>query len=937
MASKLKLLLSGVLCALLIAGAYDHIFNIESNKCVMTYMFEYPEFIPVSFSAHIKKLFPHYHLYSYGEGNYSDILKGGFYAGIPVLFIPGNGGSYRQVRSLASVAYRKALDDETDFHFNFFTVDLNEELGAFYGPALKRQTEFVTYAIKRILKLYDDRVRKPKSIVLVGHSMGGMVARALLASENVTASTVPIIITQATPHTRPVVTVDHHLKEFYEEVNDYWEKERTCKLKDVVLITIGGGRNDIQVATSHINTPFADIATTTANVPHCWLTADHQAIVWCKQLVMAIVRSLFDLVDSSTKQIATSRKLIVDTFEFHLSKRISGKRFKRATYSEEVVFDERADWIVLDSRQETYVANRTEKNTFLVIPLNPTHRLYQKATIVASNLNRKDWIMACKTELKNDKSVCVKGENLSPKTKKLYGKVKAVQLELPVLSKKGHTAIAVCIGPTDERVEVAIDVHSENGRHRSVEVPVFIRSFTQTLIVDTTPQKALSYNVSLLGLQEPWQSFRFMLRPRQRCEGQTVTTAMIYMPWAQKESYLQRSGQVVSFSAELDLPPSPGDNSSASIQFFLNPQCTYSVIIQGSLIGVFRRLVWLYGAQIPSYCAVHLLLALANQLKVIGEEGYCPSFFSAVIALTPVAVVPFTKVFNLILYNFDISDDFTIMSNNGESLGILPILMFLSILPITVIIGVFSWGLVVLSGNAAHSFIVKILGRSIGGGEVVGDVVVAGLSRVPLLVSVALISLAYSSCGTLALCLGAGFYFIKISRSYEDYIQGLLIKLIPGLRKDEDDKKALSSIHLHITILLLVTLVAAFNVPALIIWGRSLGHNLQLPEDPSLIVTVWLLVVLSFLWQWETPRIDRKYYNYVSYAVRGIAVFTLLFGSIHIYRVPFFLVSALSLMTLHQFLAPSKPLVTQVSEQADSDDITRDNYIDEIGAEYIVS
>ncbi|XP_066952739.1 GPI inositol-deacylase [Macrobrachium rosenbergii] len=937
MASKLKLLLAGVLCALLMAGAYDHIFNIETNKCLMTYMFEYPQFIPVSFPARIKKLFPHYHLYSYGEGNYSDILREGYYAGIPVLFIPGNGGSYRQVRSLASVAYRKALDDETDFAFNFFTVDLNEELGAFYGPALKRQTEFVTYAIRQILKLYDDRVRKPKSIVLVGHSMGGMVARALLASENVTASTVPLIITQATPHTRPVVTVDHHLKEFYEKVNDYWEKERNCTLKDVILITVGGGRNDIQVATSHINTPFADIATTTSNVPHCWLTADHQAIVWCKQLVMAIVRSLFDIVDSSTKQITTSRKLIVDTFEFHLAKRITGKRFKRATYSEEVAFDENADWIVLETRQETYVANKTGKNTFLVIPLNPTHRLYQKATIVASNLNRKDWIMACKTEMRKNKRICVKGENLSQKTKKLYGKVKTVQLELPALSKNGYTAIAVYIGPTDERVEVAIDVHSENGRHRSVEVPVFIRSFTQTLIVDTTPQKALSYNVSLLGLQEPWQSFRFMLRPRQRCEGQTVTTAMIYMPWAQKESYLQRSGQVVSFSAELDLPPPPGDNSSASIQFFLNPQCTYSVIIQGSLIGVFRRLVWLYGAQIPSYCAVHLLLALANQLKVIGEEGYCPSFFSAVIALSPVTVVPFTKVINLILYNLDILDDFTVMSNNGESLGILPILMFLGILPITLIIGLVTWGMVILSGNAAHSFIVKVLGRSIGGGELVGDVVIAGLSRVPLFVSVALISLSYSSCGTLALCLSAGFYFIKIFRLYEDYIQTFLTQLIPGMRKEADDRKALSSIHFHITLLLLVTLVAAFNIPALIIWGRSLGHNLQLPEDPSLFVTVSLLSVLCFLWQWEIPRVDKNYYKYVSHAVRGIAVFTLLFGSIHIYRVPYFLVSALTLMTIHQFLAPTKPLVTQVSDEVSSNDITRDNYVDEIEAEYLAS
>lgn len=75
------------------------------------------------------------------------------------------------VRSLASVAYRKAMDHETKFHFNFFAVNINEELGALYGPVLERQTEFVTFAIQHILKLYEDSPKKPKSVVIIGHSM----------------------------------------------------------------------------------------------------------------------------------------------------------------------------------------------------------------------------------------------------------------------------------------------------------------------------------------------------------------------------------------------------------------------------------------------------------------------------------------------------------------------------------------------------------------------------------------------------------------------------------------------------------------------------------------------------------------------------------------------------------------------------------------------
>lgn len=43
--------------------------------------------------------------------------------GVPVLFLPGNVGSYKQVRSLASVALRKALSSASKypFHFDYFS------------------------------------------------------------------------------------------------------------------------------------------------------------------------------------------------------------------------------------------------------------------------------------------------------------------------------------------------------------------------------------------------------------------------------------------------------------------------------------------------------------------------------------------------------------------------------------------------------------------------------------------------------------------------------------------------------------------------------------------------------------------------------------------------------------------------------------------------
>lgn len=91
--------------------------------------------------------------------------------GIPVLFIHGNAGSFKQVRSLASIALRKSLNSRPGFHFDYFTVDLNEELSGLNGALLYEQKEYVNRSISRVLQLYEGLSDKPQSVILVGHSM----------------------------------------------------------------------------------------------------------------------------------------------------------------------------------------------------------------------------------------------------------------------------------------------------------------------------------------------------------------------------------------------------------------------------------------------------------------------------------------------------------------------------------------------------------------------------------------------------------------------------------------------------------------------------------------------------------------------------------------------------------------------------------------------
>lgn len=910
MAFEVKLVIAGILASFLTLGGYEHIFNLEPNRCEMTYMFQKPHFIPIQLPTEVGKQFPLYGLYVYGEGELVKDLEGKKYAGVPVLFVPGNGGSHKQVRSLASVAYRKSFEDSINFHFNFFTVDLNEELAALYGAVLERQTEFVSIAVKHILGLYEGQKGKPESVILVGHSMGGMVARAVYTTKQVTAAMAPLIITQATPHTRPVLVLDPHIQKFYDKVNTFWMMEREFDLKEVVLLTVGGGRNDIQVPTSHTNTPLADLATTTANIPSCWLTADHQAVVWCWQLVMATMRALFDCVDTNTLQLTTNRTRIVDVFDYHLSRKITGKRYKTSNYPHSIPLDKEGVWIEAPKRQFTHTATSTPRRTYLAIPLRPGHPQYHLATIIANNLDGKNWVVACAATAAADQKgtqMCSVGLNLSGKTQKMLGKMKSVEVDLAGLGEAGYTHVVVCIPASDEKVGIAVDVHSQTGRQRSTHVPSFLRSFIQTLVVDTTPQKALSYNVTLNGFSESWQSFKFILRPRQSCHTQEVPMAKLYIPWTQKVSYIQNSGPGVSYIAEIDVP-ALNANSTASVQFVLNPECTYSILVQGSFIGVFRRLVLLYGYQIPAYCAVHLLLSLTRQLRGIGEQGSCPSFFTSMLSLTPLAVVPFVKVTNLVLRNMDIEDDLSLLSTHGEDLPVLPIVLFLGGLPFSLLLGALTWGMILLAGKGAQSFMTRVLGHTIGATDMLADLAVTGLSRVPIIVGAALISLAYSTCGSLALCIATIFYFLKVSKQYEEYIERLASCVIPGPSgREAATQRSLSRLHFHLTMLMLVGLITTLHLPTLVIWSRLVRTNLQVTDDPSREVTVVVLLALCFLWQKKMPQPNRRFYKQVSYIIHFLAIVGLLFGSVHTYRITYIAAAALALTAAHQILAPLAP------------------------------
>ena len=69
------------------------------------------------------------------------------------------------------MSLRKTFSSHTPFHFDSFTVDLNEEYSALFGGVLKEQRDFVHRCLHRILELYQNNTIKPTSVILIGHSV----------------------------------------------------------------------------------------------------------------------------------------------------------------------------------------------------------------------------------------------------------------------------------------------------------------------------------------------------------------------------------------------------------------------------------------------------------------------------------------------------------------------------------------------------------------------------------------------------------------------------------------------------------------------------------------------------------------------------------------------------------------------------------------------
>jgi len=132
------------------------------------------------------------------------------------------------VRSFAAEAVARQVSLSPGERFSFFTCNFNEEFTGFHGISVVHQATFLNDAIGFLLQHF--HAHGTTSIILIGHSMGGIVARTMVTLPNYLPGSINTIVTMATPHLAPPVSVEQDLTTHYEQINGFWRDQFTNRI-----------------------------------------------------------------------------------------------------------------------------------------------------------------------------------------------------------------------------------------------------------------------------------------------------------------------------------------------------------------------------------------------------------------------------------------------------------------------------------------------------------------------------------------------------------------------------------------------------------------------------------------------------------------------------------------------------------------------------------
>ena len=134
---------------------------------------------------------------------------------------------------------------------------------------------------------------------------------------------------------------------------------------------------------------------------------------------------------------------------------------------------------------------------------------HEVLTIDAVNMDNDNWIFGCKA-ITNDESkkICETGINLSQNSVIIpsNGKRKTFTINLNQI-RTNFTHIVIFMAKGMDQLRVTLDVYNSKERNLIAKLPKWISFLFDTRILAKTKREALYYNISIPGLDQPWQAY----------------------------------------------------------------------------------------------------------------------------------------------------------------------------------------------------------------------------------------------------------------------------------------------------------------------------------------------------------------------------------------------------------------------------------------------
>lgn len=933
-----SLVFYGFALALLGLGLRELLLGFEENRCSMTYMFEYPEYRRIQLPRRVARLYPAYGLYLYGEGVYAQETRALKLTGAPVLFLPGNAGSYKQGRSLGSVALRKAEGLESGFHLNVFTVDFNEELVALYGGSLLKQTRFLHECIKAILRLYKEHTDPPTSVVLVGHSMGGVVARALFTLPRFNLRLISLIITQASPHQAPVLPLDPYILEFYAAVRRRWITG-AHDLRNVTVLSVGGGYRDYQVRSglTALPCPVADpnkLSLVVTAVPRTWVSTDHLSIVWCKELVLATVRAFFDLMEPDTGQFTDDSEKKLSILNYHFIRhpvQVLGEIPQPVVTFEESLPEA---WSEVNTLRLFYSAPKEPEEKYFLFALASRRKAYSHFHCRSSNMEMTSWLYGC-TEMNG--TMCLQALDLSWDTE-LLPSYKALTVGVSALSSVSHLVIAAS-NPSGNQFVIECEWQREESQTIPVIVP-HVLSFGLTVSDITIQSSGLLHTVQLQHFHQVYQAFKITIA--SQCKISKERQQSIYRlkaPWFREDSFTTASIPSVTEIPAM-LHTSRLDNtSSALLLLHTAPNCQYKVSVRTSFPKVLGQVLRFCSPVLPVYMAVMLLLCVGEQLGALGRQGRPLGFGEAMrIALRPHKLEVPVYLFHLLLRHSWFAEVW--VSLRLPSVDAIPLVppdgtvrtplvpaedWPRLLAPVLCLFGatLAFWGSTLM--KMGLRLIVLLLDRfhRPSFSPVCGTL----LLRTQLLLILCLGAVGGVTCGALSVTLAFLLHLYRLLRlQMTERSLRHVMNLTPPKPTPEMEngfgtvgcpkecngsplptqaalQDVQNDLEVHLSLSALLTLPIMLCAPSLIYWSRNVRYSFHLDPDPSWPYSIPLSTATILLINANSAKLHKsKVLRWSCHLFLPLCIAMVMFSSLHLYRVTHFLSVALILLATSCYL-----------------------------------